>query len=125
KTRARALAMQLGVPLAAGTNQPTSLAEAHAFLHEQGAVMLKALAGGGGRGMRAVRNAAELDEAYARCASEAQSAFGNGDLYVERLIEQARHIEVQVIGDGQGGISHLWERDCTLQRRNQKLVEIA
>jgi acetyl/propionyl-CoA carboxylase alpha subunit/acetyl-CoA carboxylase carboxyltransferase component len=125
KTRARSLALELGVPLAAGSNQPTSLDQVREFFQSHGAVMLKALAGGGGRGMRAIRDAAELEDAYQRCASEARSAFGNGDLYVERLIEQARHIEVQVIGDGQGGISHLWERDCTLQRRNQKLVEIA
>ncbi|PTU74130.1 acetyl-CoA carboxylase family protein [Pseudomonas mangrovi] len=125
KTRARALALELGVPLAAGSNQPTTLEQARTFLAEQGAIMLKALAGGGGRGMRAVRSEAELADAYARCTSEASAAFGKGDLYVERLIEQARHIEVQVIGDGQGNVSHLWERDCTLQRRNQKLVEIA
>src|SRR5690606_23809279 len=125
KTHARALAAQLQVPLAAGSNAATSLEQARTFLAEQGAIMLKALAGGGGRGMRAVRSEAELADAYARCQSEAQAAFGRGELYVERLIEQARHIEVQIIGDGQGGISHLHERDCTLQRRNQKLVEIA
>ncbi|RJG12153.1 carbamoyl-phosphate synthase large subunit [Pseudomonas cavernicola] len=127
KTQARALALRCGVPLAAGTNQPTSLAEAQAFfsgLGAGGAMMIKALAGGGGRGMRAVHRAEEVPEAYARCQSEAKAAFGNGDLYVERLIRNARHIEVQVIGDGDE-VSHLWERDCTLQRRNQKLVEIA
>lgn len=126
KTQARTLALRCGVPLAAGTNQPTSLARAQSFMAELngGAMMIKALAGGGGRGMRAVFNADEVAEAYARCESEARAAFGNGDLYVERLIRNARHIEVQVLGDGEQ-VVHLWERDCTLQRRNQKLLEIA
>ncbi|BAN46419.1 carboxyl transferase domain-containing protein [Metapseudomonas resinovorans] len=123
KARARALAERCGLPLAAGSNRATTLEEARAFL-AGGPIMLKALAGGGGRGMRPVREAAELDEAYARCQSEARAAFGNGDLYVERLIEQARHIEVQVLGDGER-VSHLWERDCSLQRRQQKVLEIA
>ena len=124
KARARALAERCGVPLAAGTNRPTTLEEARAFLASHGPLMLKALAGGGGRGMRPVHRAEELDEAYARCQSEARAAFGRDDLYVERLIEGARHIEVQVLGDGER-VSHLWERDCSLQRRQQKLVEIA
>lgn len=123
KARARELAERCGVPLAAGSNRATTLEEARAFL-ESGPIMLKALAGGGGRGMRPVRDAAELEEAYARCQSEARGAFGNDALYVERLIEQARHIEVQVVGDGEA-VSHLWERDCSLQRRNQKVIEIA
>lgn len=123
KARARELAERCGVPLAAGSNRATTLEEARAFL-ESGPIMLKALAGGGGRGMRPVRDAAELEEAYARCQSEARTAFGNDALYVERLIEQARHIEVQVVGDGEA-VSHLWERDCSLQRRNQKVIEIA
>src|SRR5436305_1922988 len=72
-----------------------------------------------------VDDAAELEEAYARCQSEAMAAFGNGDVYVERLIRKARHIEVQIIGDRHGAISHLWERECTIQRRNQKLIEVA
>lgn len=123
KARARELAQRCGVPLAAGSNRATSLEEARAFL-DSGPIMLKALAGGGGRGMRPVREAAELEEAYARCQSEARGAFGSDALYVERLIEQARHIEVQVVGDGET-VSHLWERDCSLQRRNQKVIEIA
>lgn len=123
KARARELAERCGVPLAAGSNRATTLEEARAFL-DSGPIMLKALAGGGGRGMRPVRDAAELEEAYARCQSEARGAFGNDALYVERLIEQARHIEVQVVGDGEA-VSHLWERDCSLQRRNQKVIEIA
>ncbi|MBB2495315.1 acetyl-CoA carboxylase family protein [Aquipseudomonas ullengensis] len=125
KAAARALAERCGVPLVSGINHAVSLEQAGAFLAEHGAVMLKALAGGGGRGMRAVLADSELAEAYARCQSEAQAAFGNGALYVEQLVSQARHIEVQVLGDGSGAVSHLWERDCSLQRRNQKLIEIA
>ena len=87
--------------------------------------MIKAIAGGGGRGMRIVDDASKLEEAYARCQSEAKAAFGSDGVYVERLIRNARHIEVQIIGDHHGAISHLWERECTIQRRNQKLIEIA
>lgn len=127
KASARRLAMQHHVPLVQGTNQPTSLQQAREFMAGLPAgtpVMLKALAGGGGRGMRVVQGPEELEQAFARCSSEAQAAFGNGDLYIERLIRRARHIEVQVIGDGDN-VSHLWERDCTLQRRHQKLLEVA
>lgn len=124
KAAARTLAERCQVPLVPGLNQAVSLNQARAFQAEHGAVMLKALAGGGGRGMRAVSEAAALDEAFARCQSEAQSAFGCGDLYVEKLLQRARHIEIQVLGDGEQA-SHLWERDCSLQRRHQKLVEIA
>jgi acetyl/propionyl-CoA carboxylase alpha subunit/acetyl-CoA carboxylase carboxyltransferase component len=127
KHAARALALHVDVPVLPGTAAPTSLDEARSFLTRLGAggaVMVKAVAGGGGRGMRPVASEGELEEAFARCRSEAQSAFGNGDLYVERLIRRARHIEVQILGDGQS-VSHLWERDCSLQRRRQKIVEIA
>ncbi|UJJ30276.1 carboxyl transferase domain-containing protein [Halopseudomonas maritima] len=127
KASARRLAQQQGVPLTQGTNEPTTLEQARDFMQSLGdgaAVMLKALAGGGGRGMRAVHDLAELDDAFARCSSEATAAFGRGDLYVERLIRRARHIEVQIIGDGTE-VAHVWERDCTLQRRNQKLLEVA
>ncbi|WP_137823511.1 carboxyl transferase domain-containing protein [Pseudomonas sp. D(2018)] len=123
KARARELAARCGLPLAVGSNQATTLEEARALL-ESGPIMLKALAGGGGRGMRAVRDVVELEQAFERCQSEARAAFGNGELYVERLIENARHIEVQVLGDGER-VSHLWERDCSLQRRHQKVIEIA
>lgn len=94
-------------------------------LGEGKAIMIKAVAGGGGRGTRAVERVEEIADAYARCASEALAAFGNGDLYAEQLFQHARHIEVQVIGDGTGAVSHLWERDCSLQRRYQKIVEVA
>ncbi len=125
KAAARELAERCAVPLVAGINRPISLAEAHGFFAEHGAVMLKALAGGGGRGMRPVFASSELDEAFARCQSEARAAFGNDALYIEQLINQARHIEIQVLGDATGAVSHVWERDCSLQRRQQKLVEIA
>ena len=125
KAAARELAERYAVPLVAGINRAISLDEAHGFLAEHGAVMLKALAGGGGRGMRPVFAASELDEAFARCQSEARAAFGNDGLYIEQLVNQARHIEIQVLGDATGAVSHLWERDCSLQRRQQKLVEIA
>ncbi|WP_419945916.1 carboxyl transferase domain-containing protein [Candidatus Poriferisodalis sp.] len=124
KLAARALAQQHDVPLLPATSEPTSAEAAQAFFAEHGPIMIKALAGGGGRGMRAVRSAGELEAAYERCASEAAAAFGNGDLYVEQLIERARHIEVQIIGDGEA-VAHLGERECTLQRQNQKIVEIA
>ena len=128
KTRARALARSCGVPIARGTSEPTSLEMARDFLAELGpggAVMVKALAGGGGRGMRAVTDAAELEDAFARCRSESRAAFGRDELYVEELMTHARHIEVQIVGDGEGGVAHLGERECTIQRRHQKLVEIA
>ena len=90
-----------------------------------GAIMLKATAGGGGRGSRIVTDADELAGPYERCRSEAASAFGDGTLFAEELVARARHIEVQIVGDGTGAVSHLWERECSLQRRHQKLVEIA
>lgn len=125
KAAARALAQRCDVPLVPGRNHAVSLEEARAFLAEHGSVMLKALAGGGGRGMRAVDAEPDLAEAYRSCRTEAASAFGCAELYVEKRVANARHIEVQVLGDGSGAVSHLWERDCSLQRRHQKLVEIA
>ena len=129
KARARALAMQCDVPVMPGSAGAVTLAQAQAFFAEQQAqgaagVMIKAIGGGGGRGMRAVMNADELPEAHARCVSEARAAFGVEGVYVERLMHHARHIEVQVLGDGQA-VASLGERECTLQRRFQKLVEIA
>src|SRR6266849_1782590 len=128
KAAARALAARCEVPVLRGTGAPVSLEDARAFLAalgEGGAVMVKAVAGGGGRGMRAVFGPDQLDGAWARCGSEARAAFGNGDLYVEELLARARHVEVQVVGDGSGAVSHLGERDCSLQRRHQKVVEVA
>lgn len=124
KARARTLAEECDVPVLPGSNGATSLKEAAAFL-KRGPVMLKAVAGGGGRGMRPVTKPDELEQAFERCASEAKAAFGNGDLYVERLLPRARHIEVQIAGDGTGAVSHLWDRECTIQRQRQKLIEVA
>ena len=125
KGAARARARELGVPVLPGTDHDTSLEQARALLHEHGAVMVKAIAGGGGRGVRPVTRAAELADAMRRCTSEAQAAFGDGRVYVEQLLRRARHIEIQVIGDGTGAVAVLGDRDCSLQRRRQKLVEIA
>lgn len=127
KGRARALAAQCDVPILAGTAGGITLAEARVFLDglgAGGAVMVKAVAGGGGRGMRPVRSPGELSEAFERCASEAEAAFGDGALYVEEFLPHARHIEVQILGDGQV-VSHLWDRECSLQRQRQKVIEIA
>ncbi len=128
KTRARDLAMRCGVPVLRGSGGPVSLEEAEAFLADLGrggALVLKAVAGGGGRGMRVVRSAAELREAYERCRSEARAAFGRDEVYVEELLPGARHVEIQVLGDRGGTVVALGERECSIQRRNQKIVEIA
>lgn len=125
KARSRELAREAGVPVTPGTAGAVTLAGAEAFAREHGPVMLKALAGGGGRGMRVVADPGEMAAAYERCRSEALASFGGGDLYAEKYVPRARHIEVQVAGDGTGAVTHLWERDCSVQRRHQKLIEIA
>lgn len=128
KARARRAAADHRLPLAEGTGEACSLEQAGEFLAAlgpDGAIMIKATAGGGGRGIRAVRRPEELAEAYENCRSEALAAFGSGEIYVERLVDNARHIEVQIVGDGTGNVTHLWDRDCSLQRRQQKLVELA
>ena len=128
KVRARQAAREAGVAVIEGSDEAVSLSEAAEFFESLGdgaALMLKAVAGGGGRGSRAVQSFDELEAAWERCESEARSAFGSDALYVEQLIPRARHIEVQVIGDLHGGVSHLWERECSVQRRFQKIVEIA
>lgn len=128
KVAARKLAETCGVPVVPGTPDPVDEAAAATFfegLTEGAAMIVKAVAGGGGRGMRVVRSVDEVAAAVASARREAEAAFGNGDVYVERFIESARHIEVQILGDGQGGIAVMSERDCTLQRRHQKVVEIA
>lgn len=127
KTKSRDLARSLRIPIILGS--PQSLASAHdatAVAETLGyPVMLKAVAGGGGRGMRAVASADEMSAAFARCQSEAMAAFGDGSVFVEKLIARPRHIEVQVLADRHGGIIHLYERDCSVQIRNQKVIEIA
>ncbi|PZC43456.1 MAG: Pyruvate carboxylase/Acetyl-CoA carboxylase [Chloroflexi bacterium] len=128
KAQARELAQAHDVPVLPGSPSAVSVAEAESFFGRLGdgaAMVIKAIAGGGGRGMRVVQEAGEIAEAYARAQSEAGAAFGNDAVFVERLIARARHIEIQVIGDGQGGVAHLGERECSVQRRHQKVVEIA
>jgi acetyl/propionyl-CoA carboxylase alpha subunit len=128
KVRARQLASQCDVPVLAGSAGPTSLADVKAFFQSESAnsaLVIKAVAGGGGRGMRVVRRLDDIEEAYTRCQSEARAAFGNGEVYVERFMPAARHVEVQILGDHAGNVAHLWERECTVQRRHQKLIEIA
>ena len=128
KASARALAVELDVPVLPGTETAVDLDGATDFFHslgDGGAMMLKAIAGGGGRGMRVVTAEDQIVEAFERCQSEAAAAFGNGDLLVERLMSRARHVEVQIIGDGSGAVTHLGERECSLQRRHQKVVEWA
>ena len=124
KAQARAFAAAHKVAVLPGTSGPTTLEEARAFAGKHGAVMVKALSGGGGRGMLEVTDLNDLAEAFERCRSEARAAFGNDALYVERLAVRPRHIEVQVIGDGRA-VQHLGERDCSIQRRHQKLIEVA
>ena len=128
KARARAAAGAANVPVLRGLDHAVSLEEAHAFfesLGSNGAMIIKAVAGGGGRGTRAVTSADEIDSAYRRCKSEAKAAFGLEDVYVEEFITRARHVEVQVLGDLGGAIAHLGERECSIQRRFQKVVEVA
>ncbi len=120
-------ALETGVPLLPGTNEDTSLEAALAFWdeHPDQGMMIKAISGGGGRGMRIIEAREDIEKQYERCRSEANMAFGNDAVYVELLVRRARHIEVQVIGDGTGKVIHLWERDCSAQRQNQKVIEIA
>lgn len=124
KLEARALARKAGVPLLPGSEQVLSAKAAAQIAKEIGyPVMLKAAAGGGGRGMKIVQCSDDLPSMFAAAAGEARSAFGDGTLYLERYIENARHVEVQVLGDTHGNLIHLGERDCSLQRRHQKIVE--
>uniref|UniRef100_T1D9G8 Pyruvate carboxylase n=1 Tax=Crotalus horridus TaxID=35024 RepID=T1D9G8_CROHD len=127
KVEARAIAISAGVPVVPGTDAPISfLSEAQEFSQAYGfPIIFKAAYGGGGRGMRVVRSYEELEENYTRAFSEALSAFGNGALFVEKFVEKPRHIEVQILGDQHGNVVHLYERDCSIQRRHQKVVEIA
>lgn len=128
KLSARALAERIGVPTLPGTSVPVDAEGAMAFfdtLPDGVAMIVKAVAGGGGRGMRLVETRDGASDAVAAAGREAGAAFGNPSVYVERFIRSARHIEVQIIGDGTGNVMTLGERDCTLQRRHQKLIEIA
>jgi acetyl-CoA carboxylase biotin carboxylase subunit len=125
KTAARKLARAAGVPVVPGVEAPLeSSDEARALAHELGyPVFLKAALGGGGKGLRRVDGDADLDSAFRQAASEAERSFGSGAVYIEKLIERPRHVEVQVFGDSHGGMVHLGERECSLQRRHQKVIE--
>jgi acetyl/propionyl-CoA carboxylase alpha subunit/acetyl-CoA carboxylase carboxyltransferase component len=124
KAAARELAQRSGVPVVPATGLSPTVEEAEEFCRLHGPVMVKAASGGGGRGLRRVTEPAELAGAMEACAREAAQFFGSGAVFVEKLVEAPRHIEVQVVGDGRE-VQHLWERDCSVQRRNQKIVEIA
>ena len=127
KVAARRLAASLDIPTVPGSAAALTTAKdaARAAGDIGYPVMLKAAAGGGGRGMRRVDSEGEMAESFARCQGEAKAAFGDGSIFLEKLIERPRHIEVQVLADAKGAITHLWERDCSVQLRNQKVVEIA
>ncbi len=128
KASARRLAEAVGVPVIEGSAEAVTVEEAETFLAalEPGAaMMIKAVAGGGGRGMRIVHERGAIAAAYVAASAEAESAFGNGALFVERFLPAARHVEIQVVADAAGTAMHLGERECSLQRRHQKLVEIA
>ncbi|MGG2989128.1 pyruvate carboxylase [Geobacillus stearothermophilus] len=127
KVKARHAAMKVGIPVIPGSDGPVGgledvvrFAETHGY-----PFIIKAALGGGGRGMRIVRSKSEVKEAFERAKSEAKAAFGSDDVYVEKLIEKPKHIEVQILGDHEGNIVHLYERDCSVQRRHQKVVEVA
>ena len=135
--------MKVGVPVVPGTPGPVAnYIEGDAFIREYGfpgmytyslfglrfdilLVIIKAAMGGGGRGMRVVREQSDFNSAFERAVSEAKSAFGDGTVFIERFLERPRHIEVQILADAQGNTIHLFERDCSVQRRHQKVVEVA
>jgi acetyl-CoA carboxylase, biotin carboxylase subunit len=124
KIRAKEAVSDAGLPLVPGSNGAATLDETRALAREVGfPLLLKAAAGGGGRGMRLVSEPDELETAFQTASAEAEAAFSDGSLYVERAIAGARHVEIQVLGDGEGAVLTLGERDCSIQRRHQKLVE--
>jgi len=127
KVSARELAAKAKVPTVPGTEGAVEKFEdVKKFTDEFGfPIIIKAAFGGGGRGMRVVRKQEELKDAFTRAASEALNAFGNGTVFVERFLDKPKHIEVQLLGDSQGNVVHLYERDCSVQRRHQKVVELA
>lgn len=127
KTSARAIAIRADVPILGGTQGAVDdLAEAQEAAKKVGfPVMIKASHGGGGRGMRVVRKAEDFAQAFESARNEAQTAFGNAEVFVEKFIARAKHIEVQLLGDEHGNLVHLFERDCSVQRRHQKVIELA
>jgi pyruvate carboxylase len=127
KTKARELAIKVGVPVCPGSDGPVKdLDDAKAFIKQYGfPVIIKAACGGGGRGMRIVRDMQSLASLFERAVSESKAAFGDGTVFLERYIDKPRHIEVQLLADSYGNVIHLFERDCSVQRRFQKVVEMA
>src|SRR5690625_369459 len=127
KVKAKTEAEKAGLPIIPGSDGPvSSISEVKQFAEKHGyPIIIKASLGGGGRGMRIVKHESDLADAYDRARSEAKSAFGNDEIYVEKFIENPKHIEVQILGDTYGNIVHLYERDCSIQRRHQKVVEVA
>jgi len=127
KVRAKEAAIELGLPVVPGSEGAvTSLEQAQAVAAEIGyPVLIKAAAGGGGRGMKVARDAGEIGDAYRMARNEAKAAFGNDEVYLEKYLTKPRHIEVQILADGLGNALHLGERDCSLQRRHQKVLEEA
>jgi acetyl-CoA carboxylase, biotin carboxylase subunit len=126
KARARAEAAAAGVPITPGSEPLPHVAAAKAFAASVGyPVILKASAGGGGRGMRVVQSEAELERSFVQAQEEARAAFGDPRMYMERFLEEPRHVEIQVFGDGEGGVLHFFDRDCSIQRRYQKVLEEA
>ncbi|MGZ4256890.1 MAG: acetyl-CoA carboxylase biotin carboxylase subunit [Gaiellaceae bacterium] len=124
KVQAKAEMRAAGVPVVPGTEGATTLDGARTAADEVGyPVLLKASAGGGGKGMRLVSDSEQLETAYSTAALEAEAAFGDGSLYLEKAVSPARHVEIQVLADGQGGVLTLGERECSIQRRHQKLIE--
>ena len=125
KTSARALVKRAGVPIVLGSETPIRDAgEVTAFVRLHGfPVLLKAAAGGGGKGMRVVRTPEEIATAFAQAQSEAGSAFGDDRIYIEKYLDHPRHIEVQILADAHGSVIHLGERECSIQRRHQKIIE--
>src|SRR5438105_11667333 len=124
KVQAKAEMRAADVPVVPGTEEATTLEEAESAAEEAGyPVLLKAAAGGGGKGMRLVRGPDEIASAFGTAALEAEAAFGDGRLYLEKAISPARHVEIQVLADGAGGVLTLGERECSIQRRHQKLIE--
>ncbi len=127
KVSARTLAQKAGVPCVPGTpGAVEKFEDVKKFTDEFGfPIIIKAAFGGGGRGMRVVRDQESLKDNFERAASEALNAFGNGTVFVERFLDKPKHIEVQLLGDNFGNVIHLYERDCSVQRRHQKVVELA
>jgi pyruvate carboxylase len=126
KTKARKAAIEAGVPVVPGSDGALASAEEVVqYVEEIGLpVILKAAMGGGGKGMRVVRRMEDVGPFFKAASNEALASFGDGSVFVERFVDRPRHIEIQILGDGTGNVVHLWERDCSVQRRHQKVIEM-